>query len=138
MDDKNPDPIDVHVGKRVRMQRMVLKMSQEALGDKLGVTFQQIQKYEKATNRISASKLYQIASALNVQVAFFYQDAPIAANEARGLSEADGPAYETDFYSTPESLKLNLAFKRIGSPSLRRRTVDLVKAMADEFEETSE
>lgn len=133
VDDKNPDPIDIHVGKRVRMQRIVKKMSQEALGEKLGVTFQQVQKYEKATNRISASKLHQISTVLGVPVSFFYEGAPVEGETVSGLAEGDGAAYFADFYSTPESLKLNLAFKRITSAPLRRKTVELVNAMADQF-----
>jgi len=117
---------------------MLIKMSQEALGDKLGVTFQQVQKYEKAANRISASKLHQISLVLGVPVSFFYEGAPVEAETVSGMAEAEGSAYIADFYSTPESLKLNLAFKRINSAPLRRKTVELVTAMADEFDESEQ
>ena len=84
MSKRNPNPIDVHVGNRVRMQRMLVGMSQEKLGEHLGLTFQQVQKYEKGSNRVSASKLYQMAQVLGVPVQFFYEDLPGSRSEANG------------------------------------------------------
>src|ERR1700677_2374496 len=99
---KAPNPTDKHVGSRVRMRRMMLGMSQEKLGDALGLTFQQVQKYEKVANRIGASRLQQIAQILQVQVSFFFEGAPSAITIGRheGLSEAPSPAYVSDFLAT--------------------------------------
>src|SRR6202795_1485752 len=97
---KAPNPIDKHVGSRVRMRRMMLGMSQEKLGDALGLTFQQVQKYEKGTNRIGASRLQQISQILQVPVAFFFEGAPIVPGEfepAPAMQEASSPAYVSDF-----------------------------------------
>ena len=97
MTKKTPNPIDKHVGSRVRMRRMMVGMSQEKLGDALGLTFQQVQKYEKGTNRIGASRLQQISHILQVPVAFFFEGAPPPPGDQFGLSEAPSPAYVTDF-----------------------------------------
>jgi transcriptional regulator with XRE-family HTH domain len=126
---KAPNPIDKHVGSRVRMRRMMLGMSQEKLGDALGLTFQQVQKYEKGSNRIGASRLQQIALILQVPVAFFFEGAP-APPGREGFGEAPSPAYVTDFLATTDGLSLVKAFMRIPSPKLRRRIVDLVEEMA--------
>src|ERR1700744_3886927 len=111
---KAPNPIDKHVGSRVRMRRMMLSMSQEKLGDALGLTFQQVQKYEKGTNRIGASRLQQISHILQVPVAFFFEGAPNIGGPAReGTSEAPSPAYVSDFLATSDGLALTKAFTRI-------------------------
>src|SRR5882672_7325525 len=94
---KSPNPIDKHVGSRVRMRRMMLGMSQEKLGDALDLTFQQVQKYEKGTNRIGASRLQQISHILQVPVAFFFDGAPTLPGQTTGMSEAPSPAYVSDF-----------------------------------------
>src|SRR5665213_1876463 len=100
---KAPNPIDKHVGSRVRMRRMMLSMSQEKLGDALGLTFQQVQKYEKGTNRIGASRLQQIAHILQVPVSFFFEGAPASPGlSPSGMSEAPSPAYVPDFLATSE------------------------------------
>lgn len=127
---KAPNPIDRHVGSRVRMRRMMQSMSQEKLGDALGLTFQQVQKYEKGTNRIGASRLQQIAHILQVPVSFFFEGAPHFSGHAGGLSEAPSPAYVTDFLATSDGLSLTKAFMRIKSSKLRRRIVDLVEQIA--------
>src|SRR5262249_1247095 len=111
---KAPNPIDKHVGSRVRMRRMMLNMSQEKLGDALGLTFQQVQKYEKGTNRIGASRLQQIAQILQVQVSFFFEGAPHALGHS-GMGEAPSPAYVADFLATSDGLSLTKAFMRIKS-----------------------
>ncbi len=130
---KVPNPIDKHVGSRVRMRRMMLSMSQEKLGDALGLTFQQVQKYEKGTNRIGASRLQQIAHILQVPVSFFFEGAPHSpGGPPGGLSEAPSPAYVSDFLATSDGLSLTKSFMRIKSSKLRRRIVDLVEQIAGE------
>jgi transcriptional regulator with XRE-family HTH domain len=134
---KTPNPIDSHVGNRVRMQRILLKMSQEKLGEALGITFQQVQKYEKGVNRISASRLQQIAQFLNVPPSFFFQDAPdsqASAPAAGGFSDIASSQYVVDFLSTTEGLQLNRAFARINEPKTRKRIIELVATIADQFE----
>src|SRR6202142_4291826 len=109
---KTPNPIDKHVGSRVRMRRMMLSMRQEKLGGALGLTFQQVQKYEKGTNRIGASRLQQISHILQVPVAFFFEGAPTfhPQNESDGLAEAPSPTYVSDFLATSDGLALTKAF----------------------------
>ena len=129
---KAPNPTDKHVGSRVRMRRMMLGMSQEKLGDALGLTFQQVQKYEKGTNRIGASRLQQISHILQVPVSFFFEGAPSAHTSAKsdGMGEAPSPAYVSDFLATSDGLALTKAFMRIDDSKLRRRIVDLVEQIA--------
>jgi transcriptional regulator with XRE-family HTH domain len=129
---KVPNPIDKHVGSRVRMRRMMLSMSQEKLGDALGLTFQQVQKYEKGTNRIGASRLQQISNILQVPISFFFEGAPHLPGHAGGTSEAPSPAFVSDFLATSDGLSLTKAFMRIKNAKLRRRIVDLVKQIAGE------
>ena len=131
---KVPNPIDRHVGSRVRMRRMMLGMSQEKLGDALGLTFQQVQKYEKGANRIGASRLQQISQILQVPVSFLFESAPSSqrADPLEGLSEAPSPAYVSDFLATSDGLALTKAFVRIKDAKLRRRIVDLVEQIAGE------
>ncbi len=127
---KKPNPIDIHVGSRVRLRRMMLGMSQEKLGTQLGITFQQIQKYEKGTNRIGASRLQHISTVLSVPVAFFFEDAPATPGASPGLSESASSNYVVNFLSSSEGIQLNKAFVRIRDPKLRRRIIDLVRAAA--------
>jgi transcriptional regulator with XRE-family HTH domain len=128
---KAPNPVDKHVGARVRMRRMMLGMSQEKLGNSLGLTFQQVQKYEKGTNRIGASRLQQISHILQVPVAFFFEGAPtVGMVRTEGMSEAPSPAYVSDFLATSDGLALTKAFMRIADSKLRRRIVDLVEQIA--------
>jgi transcriptional regulator with XRE-family HTH domain len=129
---KAPNPVDKHVGSRVRMRRMMLGMSQEKLGNNLGLTFQQVQKYEKGTNRIGASRLQQISQILQVSVSFFFEGAPTVGTGIRteGMGEAPSPAYVSDFLATSDGLALTKAFMRIGDSKLRRRIVDLVEQIA--------
>ncbi len=127
---KAPNPIDKHVGNRVRMRRMMLAMSQEKLGDALGLTFQQVQKYEKGTNRIGASRLQQISLILQVPVSFFFEGAPAPPGKPAESGGAPSPAYVTDFLATTDGLTLVKAFMRIPNAKLRRRIVDLVEEMA--------
>ena len=129
---KTPDPIDKHVGSRVRMRRLMLSMSQEKLGDALGLTFQQVQKYEKGTNRIGASRLQQISNILQVPVSFFFEGAPHLHGRSGGMSEAPSPDYVSEFIATSDGLSLIKAFTLIKNKKLRRRIVDLVEQIADE------
>ncbi|MGA8172888.1 MAG: helix-turn-helix transcriptional regulator [Methylocystis sp.] len=128
---KIPDPIDRHVGSRVRMQRVLMKMSQEKLGDALGLTFQQVQKYEKGTNRIGASRLQQISKTLNVPPSFFFEGAPTPDGElAQGFQE-ERSQFVVDFLATAEGVHLNRSFARIRDPKVRKRIVELVAALAE-------
>jgi transcriptional regulator with XRE-family HTH domain len=139
-DDKSsrrPNPIDVHVGSRVRFRRMLLGMSQEKLGEKLGLTFQQVQKYEKGINRIGASRLFDLAQVLGVSVQFFYEEAPAA--ETSQLA-TEGPAEKPDensiveFLRSRDGLELNRAFVRISDVKARRAIVELVRSLANDTE----
>ncbi|WP_107988501.1 helix-turn-helix domain-containing protein [Breoghania corrubedonensis] len=129
---KAPNPVDVHVGSRIRLRRMMLGMSQEKLGEHLGITFQQIQKYEKGTNRVGASRLQHIATILNVPISFFFEDAPGVGEDQPGFAESQPTSYVVDFLSSSEGLALNRAFVRIEDSRVRRRIVDLVRAVAGE------
>jgi transcriptional regulator with XRE-family HTH domain len=130
MTKKSPNPIDKHVGSRVRMRRMMVGMSQEKLGEKLGITFQQIQKYEKGTNRIGASRLQQIALVLAVPVGFFFEGAPTPESLSSGMAEPASPAYVSDFLATSDGLALTKAFMKVKDPKVRRRIVELVESIA--------
>jgi transcriptional regulator with XRE-family HTH domain len=132
---KTPDPIDRHVGSRVRMQRILMKMSQEKLGDALGLTFQQVQKYEKGLNRIGASRLQQISKTLSVPPSFFFEGAPsLEGGDGSGFAEESSSQYVVDFLSTAEGLHLNRAFARIRDPKVRKRVLDLVSTLAEQDE----
>lgn len=131
MTKKSPNPVDKHVGSRVRMRRMMVGMSQEKLGESLGITFQQIQKYEKGTNRIGASRLQNISQVLSVPVAFFFEGAPSMNAESGGFAEDASPAYVSDFLASSEGLALTRAFLKIADAKVRRRIVDLVEALAE-------
>lgn len=127
---KAPNPIDKHVGSRVRMRRMMMGMSQEKLGDAIGLTFQQVQKYEKGTNRIGASRLQQISQSLQVPVAFFFEGAPLPVGASEVNGHAPSPSYVSDFLATSDGLALTKAFMEIKDNRLRRRIVDLVEGIA--------
>jgi transcriptional regulator with XRE-family HTH domain len=116
------------------MRRMLLGMSQEKLGEHLGLTFQQVQKYEKGVNRIGASRLFDLAKVLGVPVQFFYEDAPTAGGDsmAAGFAERPTESYVVDFLASREGLELNKAFVRISDPLVRRAVVELVRALAGE------
>lgn len=133
---KGPNPIDVHVGSRVRMRRMELGMSQERLGKLLGLTFQQIQKYEKGANRIGASRLYSIAQFLETPVQFFFDDLPAEARAdlPGGESQTGAPPdiRIADFVSTAEGLELNRSFQRITDHATRRHLAELVRSVAEQ------
>ncbi len=129
---KKPNPTDVHVGSRIRLRRNMLGMSQEKLGETLGITFQQIQKYEKGTNRVGASRLQAIAAILGVPVSFLFEDAPGAETSGRGFAEDPTAAMALDFCGSTEGLQLNRAFVRIQDQKIRRKVIELVKALAQD------
>ena len=128
---KSTNSIDKHVGARVRMRRMMLKMSQTSLGNALGVTFQQVQKYEKGTNRIGAGRLQQIAGLLQVPIEFFFEGAP-APQPMSGKSREATPDYVSEFLATREGLALTKAFVHIKRPALRHRLVQRAQELASE------
>jgi transcriptional regulator with XRE-family HTH domain len=121
------NPVDKHVGSRIRMRRLMLGMSQEKLGDGLGLTFQQVQKYEKGTNRIDASRLQHISHILHVPVPFFFEGLP---DQSEGIEDAPSPAYVFDFLATTDGLALTKAFMRIKESKVRRRIAALVEEIA--------
>jgi transcriptional regulator with XRE-family HTH domain len=131
---RRPNPIDVHVGSRVRFRRMLLGMSQEKLGEKLGLTFQQVQKYEKGINRIGASRLFDLAQVLGVPVQFFYEEAPSGEPQPTMTGFAEKPAENTivEFLRSRDGLELNKAFVRISDAKARRAIVDLVRSLAND------
>ena len=129
---RRPNPIDIHVGSRVRLQRMLRGISQEKLGERLGLTFQQVQKYEKGVNRIGASRLFDLANVLGVPIQFFYDDAPSMAPRfaaQQGFADKAPDAYVFEFLNSREGLELNRAFAKISDPKTRRAVVDLVRAI---------
>ncbi len=130
MSAKSPNCVDKHVGSRVRMRRMMLGMSQEKLGEALGLTFQQVQKYENGTNRVGASRIQQICEILQIPVSFLFEGSPTGVSKAERLSEAPSPTYVYDFLATSEGLALIRAFTRITDAKLCRSIVDLVEQIA--------
>jgi transcriptional regulator with XRE-family HTH domain len=130
---RRPNPIDIHVGSRVRLRRMILGMSQEKLGESLGLTFQQVQKYEKGVNRIGASRLFDLAQVLGVPVQFFYEEAPqrsASALPSTGMAERPAESYVAEFLGSRDGLELNKAFSKIADQKIRKSIVDLVRAVA--------
>ncbi len=124
-----PNPIDRHVGLRIRMRRKELGVSQERLAESIGLTFQQVQKYERAANRVSASKLWEMAQALSTNVGYFYEGLGDAA-DVRGSNMP--PEAMHDFLLTPEGIELASIFPKIAKGRVRRKILDLVRAMAGE------
>ena len=132
---RRPNPIDVHVGSRVRFRRMLLGMSQEKLGERLGLTFQQVQKYEKGINRIGASRLFDLAQVLGVPVQFFYEEVPAAEPPplvSEGFAEKPAESSIVEFLRSRDGLELNKAFVRISDVKARRAIVELVRSLAND------
>jgi len=125
---RTPDPIDAHVGARLRLRRMMLGVSQENLAAGVGVTFQQIQKYEKGQNRVGASRLLQLSRALSAPVGYFFEGAPGATDDAG----APPPPDAASLLATPEAVKLATAFAQVADAATRRRIVDLVQALVND------
>jgi transcriptional regulator with XRE-family HTH domain len=130
---KQANPVDAHVGHRVRLRRMLVGMSQERLGELLGLTFQQVQKYEKGINRIGAGRLFEVSEILGVPISFFYEDVEPRV-KAGGFAEDEEPPPVMEFLSSGEGLQLSLAFMRIKDAKVRRRILELVRALANEGE----
>ncbi len=139
--ESRPSPIDQHVGSRVRLRRTLLGMSQERLGDALGLTFQQVQKYERGVNRVGASRLFDISRVLDVPISFFFDDMPEGMSETPvsgprgrmyGFAEAQEPfnAGVDDQLTKRETLELVRAYYRITDPAVRKRMFDLMKSLA--------
>lgn len=136
---RRANPIDVHVGSRVRLRRMLLGMSQEKLGEHLGLTFQQIQKYEKGINRIGASRLFDLSQVMGVPVQYFYEELPVSVAEAgaagaAGFTESPSENYAAEFLASREGLELNKAFARVADLRVRRAIVELIRSLASEHE----
>ena len=138
--ESRPSPIDVHVGGRIRLRRTLLQMSQEKLGDALGLTFQQVQKYERGANRVGASRLFDLSRVLDVPVSFFFDDMPAAygtgggmrmpMQHATGFAEAqEGFGAPDDLFSRRETVELVRAYYRISEQPVRKRVLDLIKSM---------
>lgn len=127
---KSTSAIDVEIGSRVRMRRMSIGMSQEKLGEMLGLTFQQVQKYEKGSNRISVGRLVDIANILGVEIAFFFNGVR-SDRTTSGFSEGDSPSYASEVMQTPEGLHLIRTFASIKNAKVRKSIVQLVAALAD-------
>lgn len=126
-----PDPVDIHVGVRLRQRRTLLGMSQEKLAAAFGVSFQQIQKYERGTNRVSASRLHQLTRILNVPVGYFFEG---MADASRNGAAAH-PAHDGEMVASRETLELVRAYYRIEDPTIRRRLVDLLRSLGPEATE---
>jgi transcriptional regulator with XRE-family HTH domain len=124
---KVPKPIDVHVGSRVRIRRLALGMSQEKLGNALGLTFQQVQKYEKGTNRIGASRLQHVSLILQVAIAYFFEGTP---GQIKAKGNAPSSAFVSDFVTSTEGLTLAKAFTQIKDAKVRHHIVKLVGEIA--------
>ena len=129
---KLANPVDALVGSRVRLRRMMVGMSQERLGELLGLTFQQVQKYEKGVNRIGAGRLFDVARILGVPIDYFYESASNNLAGRTGFAEGDGSPPVMEFLSSGEGLQLSLAFMRIKDVKVRRRVLDLIKSLAEE------
>lgn len=127
--DRTANPVDLHVGLRIRLRRRELGISQEKLAESIGLTFQQVQKYERASNRVSASKLWEVAKALDVSIAYFFDGLGQPGRHA-AAPEAPPPAHA--FLLTPEGLELAAAFPRIRKARVRRRVLDLVRSMVED------
>ena len=132
MGKKGPNPTDMYVGARIRMRRLMLGMSQTSLADGLRLTFQQIQKYEKGTNRVGAGRLQQTANILRVPIGFFFEDVPAVPYQKPGAKDALSPTYVTEFLATRDGVALVASFMKINSAKLRRSIVDLVRVMAQD------
>ena len=136
---KRPNSMDAHVGSRVRLRRMMMGMSQEKLGEQMGLTFQQIQKYERGINRVSASRLWELSKVLGVSVQFFFEELAFGQDPTRragtqpGFGEAQAESTIIEFLGSRDGLELNRAFVRIRDARVRRSIVDLVRSLAGEM-----
>ena len=127
--------VDVYVGSRIRMRRIMLDMSQTALGDALGLTFQQVQKYEKGVNRVSSSRLHALADILSVSVSFFFDGAPGGRDDGKAVSKTPAPEYVMEFLTSKDGIALVSAFTRIKNAELRRGLINLVERIGESADE---
>lgn len=128
---RSANPVDTHVGSRIRVRRQVLKMSQEKLGDELGVTFQQVQKYERGTNRVGASRLWRMAEVLTVPVSFFFDGLTGEHKyDASEFAENDQTPIVYDFIKSPDGVALATAVSKIKSKAVRRQILELARSLA--------
>jgi len=132
----HPNPIDVHVGSRVRLRRTLLGMSQEKLGEAIGLTFQQVQKYERGANRIGSSRLFDLSRVLDVPISYFFEDmqpgvAERSPSRLKGLAETKLEPFEPDPLAKRETLELVRAYYRIVDPAVRKRLFELTKSLAN-------
>jgi transcriptional regulator with XRE-family HTH domain len=134
--ERSPDPVDLYVGARIRMRRKLLGVSQERLAEQLGLTFQQVQKYERGANRVSASKLHAIGTALGAPVAYFFEGFGGGSAQAAGADEPDGASLVHELVMTPEGMELASLFPRIKRAKVRRRLLDLMRALVEDDEQT--
>lgn len=130
-----PNPIDIHVGGRIRLRRTLLGLSQEKLGEAIGLTFQQVQKYERGVNRVGASRLYDLSRVLDVPLQFFYDDMPSEVSQEAprlraGLADSAADDFEADPMTKRETLELVRAYYKVKDPIVRKRIFELCKAMA--------
>ncbi len=131
---KQANPVDAHVGNRMRLRRMLVGLSQEKMGEMLGLTFQQVQKYEKGVNRIGAGRLYQIADILSVPVSYFYEGFVGMDDKATAANDDTATKPVMEFLSSGEGLQLTLAFMKIKDGKVRKRVIDLIKSLAEGVE----
>lgn len=132
MPKKQANPVDIQVGTRVRIRRMLIGMSQERLGELLGLTFQQVQKYEKGVNRIGAGRLFDVSRILGVPIDYFYEGVGVQLAGQEGFAEDGSSPPVMEFVSSGEGLQLSLAFMKIKDSKVRKRVLDLVKSLAEE------
>jgi len=128
---KSAHPVDIHVGGRVRLRRIMLGLSQDKLGDALGLTFQQVQKYEKGVNRIGASRIFELSKILEVPVQYFYDDFDSRTGVSYGFAETSGNDAFMELLHSPEGVQLCRHFADISDAKVRKRVLDLVKTLAD-------
>ena len=134
------NPVDIHVGSRIRLRRKVLRMTQEQLGEQLGVTFQQVQKYERGSNRVGAGRLFSLAKSLDVPITYFFEGLPdfhYVQEDSSDLeaAEPDQPDFIYEFIRSPDGLELAKAFSKIGKKSVRRKLLELARSLADDPED---
>ncbi len=137
-----PSPVDVHVGGRLRIRRTLLGLSQTSLADAIGLTFQQVQKYERGTNRMGSSRLYDLARVLDVPIEYFFDDMPAAVAASSptlgGVRAKKPPSYEPDPMAKRETLELVRAYYKISNPQVRKRLYEMVKALGAASENQQE
>lgn len=130
-----PHPVDVHVGKRLRLKRTILGLSQDAIGSAIGITFQQVQKYERGINRMGSSRLYEFSRLMGVPVSYFFEDFSEAelsnSNVKMGFAENTPPGFEAEQLSSRETLEMMRAYYRISDPNVRKRVLELIRSLAD-------